>query len=552
MKRYLLSSILVLSVCLVTDQQVNSAVLTGTLLGHDGKPMLAAHVHVARLTGSLNPQPLLTVAADSEGRFELTNDSTAQFLIMFTGVHHRPLKAVVLYTVPKVIQVDVRLGTYDYYDHTDWLGVIGDFNEFSGATPVPLNGNPDGTYTCEVEPIDDTLDFQVLGVAKGTIIAGVGDGYSFTYERQYVTGGYRSWIAAGDDGPVMITYDPSVFPPANQSAHMVFADPATDNIAEMYRAMDERQWRFFNARSDFLSRGGNYPDFTMDWSNDLEQLSRLVASETDGKARALASVAYLQLKDLTAPIDSAVARTILEDLPPSSAIWSLRPGAMIGAVETAGGVGAHLDYLERAVETLTDPEVIATVLLALVEDAHQNADEALFNERFGQLTSNYPESWQAKSARSEHASTRTVEVGRPVPAFALLALDDSTNTYTPESFAGTFYLIDIWATWCPHCLEERPGLQEQYERFRDRGLEILSVSLDRTPGTVAQFRAQKYPMPWLHTFSPGGFNSDAARIFEVSGVPKPILVDKNGAIVAMGAELRGEQLAETLERVLSE
>jgi len=74
--------------------------------------------------------------------------------------------------------------------------------------------------------------------------------------------------------------------------------------------------------------------------------------------------------------------------------------------------------------------------------------------------------------------------------------------------------------------------------------------MDHQPGEVAKFRADKWKMPWLHTY----VTNDKALInaFEVIGIPRPLLIDTKGTIVAMESDLRGDQLEKTLAKFLGE
>jgi hypothetical protein len=94
------------------------------------------------------------------------------------------------------------------------------------------------------------------------------------------------------------------------------------------------------------------------------------------------------------------------------------------------------------------------------------------------------------------------------------------------------------------------NLHSVYERFGGGDFEILSISLDQRVGDVGEFRAEKWEMPWLHAFLEGAFYADMAREFEVSGIPKPVLVDPQGTILAAGPELRGDRLEETVAQHL--
>ena len=97
-----------------------------------------------------------------------------------------------------------------------------------------------------------------------------------------------------------------------------------------------------------------------------------------------------------------------------------------------------------------------------------------------------------------------------------------------------------------------PELHTAYEEFGGENFEILSISFDGAPEDVAKFRKKKWDMPWLHAFAEGNFQSDLAKTFEVSGIPKPILVDPNGMIIATEMELRGEKLSQTLARYVGD
>ena len=58
-------------------------------------------------------------------------------------------------------------------------------------------------------------------------------------------------------------------------------------------------------------------------------------------------------------------------------------------------------------------------------------------------------------------------------------------------------------------------------------------------------------MPWLHTFIENSYNNELSKRFEVSGIPKPVLVNPQGIIIATGMELRGEELRKTLDKYLN-
>jgi thiol-disulfide isomerase/thioredoxin len=142
-------------------------------------------------------------------------------------------------------------------------------------------------------------------------------------------------------------------------------------------------------------------------------------------------------------------------------------------------------------------------------------------------------------------------LGRLVPTFAWPSMDDSAAIISPLSLQGSVVLIDLWGTWCAPCRREMPFLHEAYTRFHARGFEIVSVSFDISPGKVAVFRRDQFPMPWQHVYATSLIEAEATRIFRVDNFPKTVLIGRDGIVLRVDEGLRGPALAATLDSVLS-
>jgi thiol-disulfide isomerase/thioredoxin len=133
--------------------------------------------------------------------------------------------------------------------------------------------------------------------------------------------------------------------------------------------------------------------------------------------------------------------------------------------------------------------------------------------------------------------------GRLVPTFAWPSLEDSAAIISPLSLQGKVVLIDLWGTWCAPCRREMPFLHEAYARFHARGFEIVSVSFDISPGKVAAFRRDQFPMPWQHVYATSVIETEATRIFRVDNFPKTVLIGRDGTVLRVDDGLRGPALA---------
>ena len=143
---------------------------------------------------------------------------------------------------------------------------------------------------------------------------------------------------------------------------------------------------------------------------------------------------------------------------------------------------------------------------------------------------------------------KEVEVGYMAPDFTL---PDSTGNkkYTLSKIysQNKYVLIDFWASWCGPCKGEIPFLKTAYERFHNKGFEIVSVSLDdKKQAWLASLR--QFQMPWIHVSDSKGFNSAVNELYHVPSIPKTLLLDKTGKIIA--TDLRGRALDLKLEELL--
>ena len=105
-------------------------------------------------------------------------------------------------------------------------------------------------------------------------------------------------------------------------------------------------------------------------------------------------------------------------------------------------------------------------------------------------------------------------------------------------------LLDFWASWCTPCINEIPNLKAAYKKFKSKGFEIVSVSVD--DGTDEWIKAVKdNGMNWIQLWNGEDMQNSAAVLYSITAIPATFLIDSEGTII--GRNLRDSELEEALE-----
>ncbi len=104
-----------------------------------------------------------------------------------------------------------------------------------------------------------------------------------------------------------------------------------------------------------------------------------------------------------------------------------------------------------------------------------------------------------------------------------------------SSLKGKVFVLDFWASWCAPCRVANKGMVKLYSKYKDKGLEILSVSIDDNEKDWKRaMKADK--LTWLQVNDDGGWNSATAKKWQIMSIPFSFLIDKNGNIIAYDLE----------------
>ena len=132
------------------------------------------------------------------------------------------------------------------------------------------------------------------------------------------------------------------------------------------------------------------------------------------------------------------------------------------------------------------------------------------------------------------------EVGQPYINFSLNNTEDKSITLSSLINNNKLVMVDFWASWCPDCRVENPNIVKIYNDFKDKGLEIISVSLDTNKDSWIKGIKDDNLYWENHVSDLKGWNCPISNAYSVAFIPQNFLIDTDGVIVAKN--LDGEAL----------
>jgi thiol-disulfide isomerase/thioredoxin len=544
-----------------TTFQVHAqSVLSGRILGFNGKPVARADVFVAGATGN---SFRTTTKASKDGSFRLALPQGLYYATFRSPMHKIATSPLVVGEQDKTVTVTATLEPKIEATNLEDVRVMGDFNKFDARSAQPTTKQANGTFTLEFTPASDTVAYQFLLKIKNSprpvVMGGTAIDKLYLIAEANYGDGYHSSAIGMAGKPITLVFDSKLLPKPSKnlkpSEKLVF-DKAHSYLSEMAvldRRVGEENSHIQKAFEEFTAKGGDRNAFRYNVAPLQTSLQQAFMNMKNPPAlRTFAAVKYmrpLQPYMTGGERSTETMRVVRELLPPELSAWALYAES---AVEMFGYEESLMrDFIAKQENRTLKARMLVSILVRAMNMGNEAQAEQVYNElkaNYGSMNDEY-----VQYALETIKPVKDIAKGKPIPAFEVRLMQrDSVlgDVVSNKSMLGRYYMMDFWAVWCAPCRGELPGLHKAYDKFKSK-FSVLSLSFDRSMNDVSKYREKKEtPMPWLHTFVERGFDSPLAKAFEVDGIPKPILVGPDGTIVAMQEELRGDQLEQTLARVL--
>lgn len=200
--------------------------------------------------------------------------------------------------------------------------------------------------------------------------------------------------------------------------------------------------------------------------------------------------------------------------------------------------GYELDYVKDNPNAVVSALIIYRILST---KAKPNAE---VQELYDALTPEIKASNAGQKIKEALEKEANTSIGAKAPNFSAPSPEGEELALT--DVLGKVTIVDFWAAWCKPCRAENPNIVNVYNTYKDKGLSILGVSLDRNAEDWKK-AIEADGLDWHHV-SNVQFFDEIARLYNVDAIPASFILDENGVIVAKN--LRGPALGQKIGELL--
>lgn len=162
------------------------------------------------------------------------------------------------------------------------------------------------------------------------------------------------------------------------------------------------------------------------------------------------------------------------------------------------------------------------------------------------LKKTYTNSFHVDNFVARIEASKKTAIGAPAPEITML--NPAGERVSLSSLKGNLVLVDFWASWCLPCRKENPNVVKLYNKYKDKGFTVFSVSLD-TDKDAWLGAIKKDGLTWTHVSDLAGWKSIAPVLYNFNSIPTTYLIDRQGKI--LNRNLRGDDLEKAVESFIA-
>ncbi len=200
----------------------------------------------------------------------------------------------------------------------------------------------------------------------------------------------------------------------------------------------------------------------------------------------------------------------------------------------------NIDFIKENPDALVSALILENLMRTRVLQTKEV--DSLFQNFTPEIKATKP----GKNLEKQLERTKATDIGEVAPDFS--GPTPNGNVLALNEVKGKVTLIDFWAAWCRPCRVENPNIVNVYNKYKDKGLNIVGVSLDAREDQWKQAIAQD-GLEWHHVSHLKRFQDPVAQLYNVNAIPAAFLLDENGVIVAKN--LRGPALEKKVAELLN-
>lgn len=216
----------------------------------------------------------------------------------------------------------------------------------------------------------------------------------------------------------------------------------------------------------------------------------------------------------------------------------------------------YKNYLYDFIKENPDSEFSLLLLETSLIRSIQNIDKlkesyALLTNVIKKNTANKLKGQKIQTFIRQKEAKANLEIGKVAPNFT--SKTPNGEALSLNDIKGKVTIIEFWAAWCGPCRRENPNIVKVYNKYHEKGLEIIGVSLDGTgrqkdPKAIWLKAIEDDKLTWHHVSSLKYFNDPVAQLYNINSIPASFILDEDGKIVAK--KLRGQALEDQIASML--